>query len=472
MIPLEILWPGTEKNQTNLGIQVRWNQPLAQVEGVDHFEIVRLDHVLETTVSGATATATSHVLGGDSQVTWKTSVEQVGSEAETAHYAISLLQTVPGEVYSALIALGTEKVLSGIATLVRLRLHEVREPVGNEEGRLVLLFHPDLLAQMCREHSMSRYGLRSIDQCAWKQLEEAIPPEALGEPPRSQFLITVHGAGKQLEYLLDDGGTVHEHRASGFALEPPSLFLDHVPDNETLKYLVQEDSDLRWPSQDGTDRSDDIAVYAILDFERIEPLGGKEDMAVIDRASALSPEVGTQIDLASRDAVRRHIPELDSNDSEAGPYRVGPAADGLTEFFVASLITMGYVVNSIQAAQYAIWVTRWLKNWVQTKGDSHLDVQLSFPARVLVALCEYHVRSNYHPRAPLETDWFNLTDEFYSGYSSPAHPTGALQYLVTIGTRTKTYAYILEGSGKVLRHSVRERGIEATLSIPDLFEDN
>lgn len=284
------------------------------------------------------------------------------------------------------------------------------------------------------------------------------------------FLITVQGDGKHVEYSVDDGGTVREHRAAGVTVDPPNLFPENVPDYESLKYLVQENSGTRWPSQDGIDRSEEIAIYAILDFERIEPLGGDQDMALIDRVTALSPEVGNQIDLASRDAVRRFIPVLDSDDSEAAPYRVGPAADGLTELFVASLITVGYVVNSIQAAQYAISVTRWLKNWVRSKGDPHLDVQVFFPARVLVALCENHVRNQYHPRAQLMTDWFNLTDQFYGGYSSLAHPTGAVKYLVTVTSRTKTYAYVLEGTGKVLRHSVREGEREVLLPPPDLFE--
>lgn len=163
MIPLHILWPGTEGREQTLGIQAGWSVPLSQVVGSE--EMARLDRLLHDTVSQASTNATEHVLGEADAMTWRVTIEQIGSEAEPVHHAIAIIESVPREIVASLVALGTERVVSGIVSLVRQALGEVRETAGNDEAQLELRYHPDLLMQMCREEAIQRYGLRSIERC-------------------------------------------------------------------------------------------------------------------------------------------------------------------------------------------------------------------------------------------------------------------------------------------------------------------
>lgn len=204
MIPLSILWPRTEGREQTLGIQAGWSIPLSQVVGPE--EMARLDRLLHDTVSQATTSATEHVLGEADAMTWRVTIEQIGSEAEPVHHAIAIFESVPREVLASLVALGTERVVSGIVSLVRQALGKVRETAGSDEAHLELRYHPDLLMQMCREEAIQRYGLRSIERCEWQQAGELERSPDEHGPMRPLFLITVQGDGKHVEYLVDDGG--------------------------------------------------------------------------------------------------------------------------------------------------------------------------------------------------------------------------------------------------------------------------
>lgn len=96
-------------------------------------------------------------------------------------------------------------------------------------------------------------------------------------------------------------------------------------------------------------------------------------------------------------------------------------------------------------------------------------MELIFPPYVLGKLCEDHVRQTYHPPAKLTMEWYVTTTEFFDGYASPAHPTGGVEYLVTVRAGRKVYCYAINGAAKIKSHYVKDGKRDFPLPAPDLL---
>jgi ribA/ribD-fused uncharacterized protein len=228
-----------------------------------------------------------------------------------------------------------------------------------------------------------------------------------------------------------------------------------------------------WPSQDGVDRSHAIAIIAHL-----APLG-KIDKSKIEvnrwhtLSADLQEQLATAVDLALR---QLGLPESEGKVG-AERYQIGPAAEGLFTSFIATvwdhrdhiaLIASGTEICVI-TFRLVRMVKRRLDGWTRELSDPDAIVELALPPEVLADLCEYYVRKNYHPRAALHREWTAITQEFYAGYRSPAHPTADMEYLVTVRTKSRTYAFEVLGSGIVTSHHQILSNTELPLPLPNLM---
>lgn len=231
----------------------------------------------------------------------------------------------------------------------------------------------------------------------------------------------------------------------------------------------------RWPSQDFVDRSESFALIAVL--TRRSPEDYDMDNLPTQRRWDLGSEVGSRLE----DAVNAAVKEVLA--SQAAPmfsrthYQVGPAAEGFAPHWIITIWehreqvaqTLAVLADVWAVAEIARRVKERLDSWIESE-DQGLEVALSFPPEVLKQLCLHHVRTTYHPRATLQSDWHVLREDFMAGYFSPAHPSELLEYAVTVSTRDRTYLYRLNGTGEVAAHNVRKGKQVTALPLPDLFE--
>lgn len=233
----------------------------------------------------------------------------------------------------------------------------------------------------------------------------------------------------------------------------------------------------RWPSQDGVDRSEHFAIIAIMDLDFGDNLEALQDYA------GWPSLVQDQFRDAVNTSVREVLQTPGVSRYVAQHYQVGPMAGGIIgiEHYIVTLWENREVALESASALADAWaiyeITRRVKQklnmWIESrpKPNDAVDVGigLSFPPLVLEQLCLHHVRATYHPRARLTSDWQVLTQEFFGGYRSPGHPTGGLEYAVTVSTRGRAYIYRLDGTGKVSAHNVKKGKQVTELPIPDLF---
>ncbi len=234
----------------------------------------------------------------------------------------------------------------------------------------------------------------------------------------------------------------------------------------------------RWPSQDFEDRSEHFAIIAILDWDV-----GDNSIEAIQDYAGWPFLVRDQLQEAVNASVREVL-QTPGIHYEAQHYQVGPAAGGIIgiEHYIVTLWENREVALQSASALANAWAIYEITRRVKTKLNSWIDAKskpndavevgigLSFPPLVLEQLCLHHVRSAYHPRAKLDSEWQVLTQEFFGGYVLPGHPSGGLEYAVTVSTRDRTYLYRVDGTGKVTAHNVRKGKQVTTLPVPDLFE--
>lgn len=230
----------------------------------------------------------------------------------------------------------------------------------------------------------------------------------------------------------------------------------------------------QWPTQDGIDRSGAIAVIASLrpteDFRPSYP--------ELREWHERSHEANARFESAVNGAVQELGVATVTGYLKPGRYQIGPASEGLITSFIVTLWEsreyIGFLAASIDLATFTFRLVRYVKSslhrWDATLKGPKAEVVLTLPPEMLVDLCQYHVRTNYHPRARLEREWMPLTQEFYGGYRSPAHPTSDMEYLVTIRTRSKEYVYRVMGNGEVTGHHMKHGRLILALPLPNLIE--
>lgn len=230
-----------------------------------------------------------------------------------------------------------------------------------------------------------------------------------------------------------------------------------------------------WPSQDGVDRSGHFAIIAHL----IERPGIDDDpgwtLAFRELAHLHLP-FRERFEEVVREAINEVLPDAEVARIEAETYPIGPQAQNLPSDIITVWEYIGYLlpVLSVVADTWAVTeivrlVQQKLQAWFRSSESSRLTFSLSYTAYALELMCIEFVRRTYHPRAKLTSTWSPITTEFYAGYISPAHPSGGMEYLVTVTAGRKSYSFAVKGDATVTAHHVKEGRRVTPLPLPDLL---
>lgn len=228
------------------------------------------------------------------------------------------------------------------------------------------------------------------------------------------------------------------------------------------------DVTLRWPSQDLVDRSGDFAIIVGLPEAELAAAAFEKQ----NRLLANFRDAVTQAVLAS---VQEVLGEGSLQPAPVRVYPIGPAAGVFTTVIVdlwQETQDLQTILSGLADAYAIAEITRRafarIKQWSRARG-ARLTPSIILTPYQLTKLCEDHVRRAYHPRAKLSAKWDVTTEEFFGGYRSPAHPTGAVGYLVTVAAGRKTYCYAIDGTGRIETHYVKEGERRTQLPVPDLL---
>lgn len=231
-----------------------------------------------------------------------------------------------------------------------------------------------------------------------------------------------------------------------------------------------------WPTQDGVDRSHSFAIIAslrpLVDSMPYGPGWSEWD--------AYNGQTQDQLERAINEAIR----DLDLLPSgwevQARRYQIGPAAQGLFYDWIVTIWenreNIAYAKVGIDAvlATYKIstMARKKLRTWSETLDNPPSEVQLAFPPAAIANLCSFHARTTYDRLGtPIQTSWYPLTEEFYGGYQSPAHPTANMEYLVTVSCPEIEFTYRVDGTAQVSAHHVKDGPLTTALPIPLLLPD-
>lgn len=479
-LPINISWPTSGSLSDDwLGVRATWSLPMSQ-SGLAPGRIQALERELQSEMQRGIAEGIDVAFNRRFEPETRIEVQQIGSAAETFHGIFAWLENIPNEILIALLADGSVRGFSALVGNIKGRISAFRRDEAQLEISAELSLHPNLLLKLCMEHATLTYGFTSVEGATWRELSESeredIEPIW---PTREQYMIEIAGSGTSLSYRVDESGTVHEHRVKSLQTDSPQLISDIHP--VPVPPPIYEDPFTGekvegWPAQDGIDRSEHIAFIAILSADFGEPV---EDMDFVNRAGQISGDVQRQLERAVQAAVSDLMTDVGVAGIEAEHYQVGPMAGGLIgiEHYIVELFesrdAIPPIVDNVSKAwivcEIAKQVWHGLKSWVSGFGDSRLDIAVSFPPAVLVAICEQHVRVNYHPRAKLTSEWHCLTNRFFGGYVSPGHPTGSVEYLVQVHTSRKSYRYTVWGDGLVTSHWMKEGTKQHQLPPPKLL---
>lgn len=228
----------------------------------------------------------------------------------------------------------------------------------------------------------------------------------------------------------------------------------------------------RWPTQDHVDRSGSFSIIASLTAKAGSSPATTEEYP---ERWQLDGPLREWLEESVAEAVQEVLGDGTIPSQSAVHYQIGPACEGLPTYIVTvwdhaqSLGPIADGVIASCAADILLSIGPKLKHRFQQFGAKRHAPRLILTAYDVMALCEAHVRKHYHPRAKLRSEWYPTTTEFYGGYRSPAHPTGDMEYVVTVAAGRKVYCYAVNGSGQVHAHSLKESGRIQELPLPELL---
>lgn len=450
-------WTGLEPGK--LGVRFAWSEYLPYLIG-DNEQIDQWEEFLRSEV----ARAAEEALATDSdRLTWNTEISQVGSAAQEYQEIFLWLQDVPKEILTGLLVLGAERTLTAFYGHIKHRVEAIKRKYGDREVTVQMRFHPDTLVELCKVHVIERYRASLTSQIVWtpKSSESFINPEPY-QVPDDQYLIVLKSESHEYSYLVDPTAKVLDHRIDHIQQDVPSLLpIIPTPSEDSVPVAIPQGFD--WPSQDGVDRSANIAVLA----------GG--------HYGPLIPDEFTKpfLQQVVREAVADVLPSQNVESLVAEDHEIGPAA-GSVEDFVVTLFqnrehfaqAIGAVADTWALFEIAKRVRRRLLSEEATQQNAGQPIRFFLTAGSLAMLCEEYVRRHYHPRAYITTEWYCLTREFWYGYMSPGHPNPQIEYLILVSTSKETYRFNVWGTGEVTGHSVRRGRLDADLPPPNLFEEN
>lgn len=450
-------WTGLEPGK--LGVRFAWSEYLPYLID-DNEQIDQWEEFLRREV----ARATEEALATDNdRLTWNTEIAQVGSAAQEYHEIFLWLQDVPKEILTGLLVLGAERTLAAFYGHIKHRVQAITRRYEDREVTVEMRFHPDILVELCKEHAVGRYRVSLTSQIVSRpRTSESYTNSESNQIPDDQYLIVLRSESQEFSYLVDPTATVIDHRVDHVQQDAPGL-LSSMPTSSEDSVPVAIPQGFDWPSQDGVDRSENIAILA----------GGNYDPNIPDEFT--KPFLQQVVREAVAEVLQSEKPEsLVAEDHE-----IGPAAGAVEDFVVTLFENRDHFAQAIGAAvdTWALFeivsrVRRKLLSREATQQNAGQPIRFFLTAGTLTMLCEEYVRRHYHPRAHITTEWYCLTREFWYGYVSPGHPNAQIEYLILVSTSKETYRFKVWGTGEVTAHSVRRGRLDADLPLPDLFEEN
>lgn len=451
-LPMSILWPGFEEPSDVPLVKVTWSYPLSQAN-LEAGEFARLDAVLQRELDKAFADALATEYLDGINIGWQTDVRQIGSNAENFHAAFGWLTDFGWAVLLNIAANRGEAVITRIASRMREHLSRVRERAGAHNVSTVIALPAAILVHICVER-MADTTNDAVLSTDWKV--ETSRRES------SHLIVTVRTLSSEHHYTITSDGRI----------------LDDEDVSDALIHSEKNTDDFEWPSQDGVDRSESVAVIGILSADLRDAI---YDQEYLQRAGSLAEEVRTRLQQETANALETVLEGVRADAIRARHYQVGPAAGGLIgiEHYIISLYqsrdALPAVFENLAEAwgvyEIASQVYQGMKAWISRENDEKLDVAVSYPARVLELSCKEWIQRWRHPKAVLESDWICLTKEFYGGYVSPGHPTESVQYLVIIRSKKHIYEFKIWGTGDVDEAVDVHDGVRTHLPVSNIFLD-
>ncbi len=158
------------------------------------------------------------------------------------------------------------------------------------------------------------------------------------------------------------------------------------------------------------------------------------------------------------------------------PYEIGPPAQ-TWPMFLNLLQQLGPVADimGISAFSFGViagmarFIRRVHRRFLLSRGVSEYSLpKVIYTKPVLAAMCEDHIRSNFHPTAALTIDAFSVDDPTL--FASENHPGLREIYIVDCRAGRKTYTFHLDCHGGVQSFVLRQGQRTEVLPNPDLFE--
>lgn len=450
---IDMAWAGSEHRPDQVPlVRVSWSYPLSQA-GLAPGRFAELDQILKSATDASFSAAMAEQSLEGLNVGWDSDVRQIGTNAEDVHAAIGFLTDVGWDMLVTIGANWGIHLLSRVVETMHKRLAGIREQAGAHEIATRVDLHPDVLVQLCVER-VSDWTASSVISSEWSELTDGNGIKQRTSDHHALFRVVIRTLTHEYPFIISEFGAITHEEGD-------------VPESDRRLDAI------KWPSQDHVDRSSSIAIVAIL---RPDLLGGTHNDSFMRLAADLATEVQARLGEATREALNEFLPGTDVSELRARHYQVGPAAGGMIglEHSIISLLAspeMTAVLSFAQIVGICASVYRQMKAWIATKNDPRLDVAISYPPRVLEMSCQEWIRQHRHPQANLESDWFCLTENFYDGYVSPAHPSESLEYVITVRSPRNIYEFTIRGTGDVEKLIRIKNGKRTEIEVGNIFAE-
>lgn len=276
----------------------------------------------------------------------------------------------------------------------------------------------------------------------------------------------VKGLGEIPTHLISDmvAGKVNM-RGVGLGEMPE---LEKIPRAEKIRKtwnklmgreLVLRDASVpgQYPTQDGVYRSPHVAIIVQLNIElEYAYLPDLNDVA-IHRASN---ELRRLLPRMVNETIAELFPMKEFPGFDTQEYHVGSMAGGIADL---AHIIVTLAERSDMLADYlddvptyyffyraAIEVKRRIADWTKRKRIPGLHATHGYTPEDLKLLAEGYTYELLDSEPAGRTAVHCLSEEFYGGYQSPAHPGGILEHLIVVPTKAGSFRFRTMGDSRIL----------------------
>jgi hypothetical protein len=366
-------------------------------------------------------------------------LDQIGTQAEAVDIAVSIVSGIAANIATDLMRSYGKKGSIALAGQLERLMRKREKFVSGRTYNLVPTLPPEFLVLMALEELGPRFYEDGKPDIAYSRVDPDQLPPFMAH--RQLYKIELRTGNNRATCWITDRGEFHRIEFNGF------------PQQEYRSREFSSD-DGSYPSQDGIDRSDHVAVIARLSlaYERRDPA---RDMDI----NELSGELHSILDDEVRDALRDMRIRGSESVLSSAPYQVGPAAGGLVDLGHQVLTLLKH---SDQLTSYLddvptyyffyrmfVELPRRVREKIEARKIPGVSVVFVNTEAELKALCALYVRVVLDQEPTGETSLQCLTKEFYAGYRSPAHPTEDLEYLAIVPVGSGAFQFRLFGDGHI-----------------------